>query len=100
MLFRSRWADAIVISEGAVLIIESKLRADPGALGQLELYKKLFVNTPEFSQYANWPIQLVLLCAVTDLNMVELCSEKGVTFEVFSEEDVNAARKKMMLPVL
>lgn len=95
-----RWVDAIVIREGVVYIIESKLRSDPGALGQLELYKKLFRNTPEFEQYKLYPIQLVLLTSIVDLNMVELCSEKGVQYEVFSEEDVNKVRRELMQPIL
>ena len=95
-----RWVDAIVIHDAVVYIIEAKLRADPGALGQLELYKKLFLNTPEFEQYKLYPVQLVLLTSIVDLNMVELCTEKGVEYEVFSEEDVNKVRMALMQPIL
>ena len=95
-----RWTDAIVVKDGVIRIVESKLRADPGALGQLELYKKLFYNTPEFSAYKEWDVELVLLTAVLDVNMVELCSEKNITYALFTEEQVNKVRIEMMLPTV
>jgi len=93
-----RWADAIVVKEGVVLIVEAKLRAEPGAIGQLELYGKLFRNTLEFSQYKDWPVKLVLLSAVPDLQMAELASEKDIAFEVMTQNEINAARVRMLLP--
>ena len=44
-----RWADAVIVQDGIVYIVEAKLRPGPGAIGQLELYKKLFGNTLEFT---------------------------------------------------
>ena len=76
-----RWADAIFIENGAVNIVEAKLRPDLGTLGQLEGYKELFKVTPEFSQYWNYPINLILLTPFLDLNIVELCTKKGITYE-------------------
>lgn len=95
-----RWVDAIYLKDGVVYIVEAKLRAEPGALGQLDLYEKLFKETPEFSDYSLWPIQKVLLTAVMDLNMAELASEKDVEYELFTEEDVNKTRMEMRLPVV
>lgn len=95
-----RWADAIVLEKGQVKIIEAKLRPDPGAVGQLELYKQLFPHTPEFSEFKNWPLVLVLLTATLDLNMVEMCSKKGIQYEVFSQDDVNKVRAQLLQPIL
>jgi len=95
-----RWCDAIVIKDGIVNIVEAKLRPDAGAIGQLELYKKLFANTLEFTQYKEYSIQLLLLAAMPDLAIAELCSEKDIDFEVFSIEDVNRVRMAMMLPIV
>ena len=95
-----RWVDAIYLHDGVVYIVEAKLRAEPGALGQLDLYEKLFKQTPEFSDYSEWPIQKVLLTAVMDLNMAELCSEKDVEYELYTQEMVNKARMEMRLPVV
>jgi hypothetical protein len=76
-----RWADAIFIEDGKVHIVEAKLRPDAGAIGQLEHYKDLFTRTPEFQQYWNYPIELILLTPYLDLELVALCSKKGIRYE-------------------
>lgn len=78
-----RWADAVFVEGGVVYIVEAKLRPSPGAVGQLEFYKQLFYNTPEFKQFSTWPVELILLTTVLDLAMVELCSKKGIQYEIF-----------------
>ena len=95
-----RWVDAIYLKDGVVDIVEAKLRAEPGALGQLKLYDKLFKQTPEFDQYKEWHIQKVLLTAVMDLNMAELASDEDIEYELFTLEDVNKTRMEMRLPVI
>ncbi len=82
-----RWADAVFLEEGIVYIVEAKLRPDLGALGQLEGYKELFKVTPEFQQYWLWPIKLILLSPVVDLNIAELCEKKDISCEVWKPED-------------
>jgi len=82
-----RWADAIFIEKGKVYIVEGKLRPTAGAVGQLEHYKMLFGRTPEFSQYKEWPIELILLTPFTDLEIVELCSQKGIIYEVWEPKE-------------
>jgi len=78
-----RWADAIVISDGQVLIIEAKLRPNPSAFGQLDLYEQLFRETPEFSAYESWPIRKQFLTTFPDLALVELASDKGVDYIIY-----------------
>jgi len=95
-----RWADAIFIKNGMVYIVEAGLRAGPGKIGQLELYKQLFPNTLEFTQYKNWPIQLLVLTDYMDLNMAELCSKKDIIYEVFDLDQVNKTRISQLLPIL
>ena len=95
-----RWVDAIVIHDGYVLIIEAKIRPMPGAIGQLELYEMLFPETPEFQAYKDWPIKLILLCAMPDLSMVQLCSQKGIEYEIFTEEQVNKTRMGLFQPIV
>ena len=81
-----RWCDAVFIEDGFVNIIEAKLRPDLGAIGQLEGYKELFKVTPEFLQYWNYPIKMILLSAFLDLNIAELCKRKDIAFEVWKPE--------------
>ena len=82
-----RWADAIFAEDGEVNIVEGKLRPDLGAIGQLEGYKDLFKVTPEFSQYKNWPVRMILLSPYLDLNIAELCKKKEITYEIWEPED-------------
>jgi len=95
-----RWVDAIVIHEGVVYLVEAKLRPEPGAIGQLELYNELFPHTLEFSAYQNWPVRMMLLTSIVDVNMVELCSKKNIIYTVFTEEEVNRVRREMKLPTV
>lgn len=81
-----RWADAIFIEDGTVTIIEAKLTPRADAVGQLLLYKELFVNTPEFQQYWNAEVKLMFLCPRMDLALAELCSKQNITYELYNPE--------------
>ena len=82
-----RWADAIFIEDGFVNIVESKLRPEFGAIGQLEGYKELFKVTPEFIAYQDWPIKMILLSPVMDLGIAQVASKKNITYEVWKPLD-------------
>lgn len=82
-----RWCDAIFIKDGFVNIVEAKLRPSLGVIGQLQGYKELFAVTPEFKQYWNYPIKMLLLSAHLDLNIAELCKKKDIIYEVWKPED-------------
>lgn len=77
------YADAIVLDNNIVTIIEGKMAPRPGAVGQLEYYKELFGKTPEFEQYKDNPIRLVLLSAKEDYNTRAFCDQRGVDFVLF-----------------
>ena len=81
-----RWSDAVFIENGVVYIVEGKLRPNLGAIGQLEGYKELFRVTPEFQQYWEYPIKMILLSPVLDLNIAELCRKKDIIYEVWTPE--------------
>jgi len=75
-----RYADAIVYDGRDVIIIEAKMKADAGAISQLELYEKLFYETPEFNYLRSCKVRKVFLCAVDDPNLRSLCEDKGIAF--------------------
>ena len=83
-----RWADLIFIEGGAVNIVEAKLRPTAGAIGQLEHYKELFKRTPEFREYWEYPINLILLTPYMDLEIAEMCSRKGIIYEHWSPPEI------------
>ena len=82
-----RWADAVFVENGVVTIVEAKLRPNAGAIGQLEHYKMLFGRTPEFSQYWNYPINLILLANYMDLEIVELCTKKNIKYVFYQPKE-------------
>ena len=81
-----RWADAVFIKDGEVYIVEAKVRPYLGVIGQLEGYKKLFPFTPEFTQYKNYNVRMILLSPFLDLNIAELCKDKDIIYEVWEPE--------------
>lgn len=78
-----RWADALVILEGTVLLVEAAIIASPGKLGQLEVYLALWPETEERAPYHTWPVRGHLLCAVGDPVVERIAIGKGFTYEVF-----------------
>ena len=90
-----RWADAILIHDGMVEIIEAKLRPNLGVIGQLEGYKKLFLQTPEFTQYHKYPVKMKILAMEFVTDVVEFASDRGIEYEVFTKEQVNQVRNDL-----
>ena len=95
-----RYADAIIISKGKVIIIEAKLHNPPGVISQLELYKMLFPQTMEFSTWKSWPIEMQILTPIMDLALMELASNKNIIYNHFPIEEVNQIRHDMLRPDL
>lgn len=80
-----RWADAIFIEEGNLVIVEAKIRPNFGAVGQLLGYRMLVKATPEFENYVAWPVRLLLVSKYPDLAVTELCSKYGIEHEIWDE---------------
>lgn len=78
-----KWCDHIFVKDGVVHIVEAKLRKLSEAVGQLEMYAKLFPETPMFSEYRNLPIRMILLAPREDADVQEMCRIKGIEYLVF-----------------
>ncbi len=89
-----RWADAVFLDDGRMWIVEAKLRPDLGTIGQLEGYKELLKVTPEFEQYKDWPIEMILLSPVLDFGVAQIASKKGIVYEVWSPPEWKEINKK------
>lgn len=72
-----RWADAVVLLQDRVILIEAKIRPQPGVISQLELYARLLPHTPELAAHAHKPLEIVLLYAVEDELINVMAREKG-----------------------
>jgi len=82
-----RYADIVLIEDGQLIIVEAKLRPNAEAIGQLQLYSKLIRLTPEFEKFNDLPIKLILLTTMLDLPISELCSNLGITYEIYPVEE-------------
>lgn len=73
-----RYADAIAFLDDRLLLIEAVMKADAGKLSILELYEMLIPQTPELTEWSLLPIQKVLLFAIEDPWLTELCRRKDI----------------------
>ena len=81
-----RWADAVVYDGINVYIIEAKMRANAGAIGQLEHYAELFPMTHEFKLYKCKPVKLILLSAILDVDITAQAQAHGIDPVLFSPD--------------
>mgnify|MGYP001581549101 FL=1 len=78
-----RWADAIAILPAEVVLIEAKIRAEPGAIAQLEVYRDLFPLTAELQPFLNRPLTLELVCAIEDPAVTAYARTRGIRVKVY-----------------
>jgi len=81
-----RWADAIVITEKDMVLIETKIRPTPGVVSQLEVYGELVPHTPELHQYRDRRLRLELVFAIQDPVVTEYAEKRGIRVVHFCPE--------------
>lgn len=79
-----RWADAIIKENNDIIIAEMKLVNQLAGVSQLELYKQLFVKTPEFSDYWGNHIILRLVVPYLEQETKDMCEQKGIEYVLFT----------------
>ena len=78
-----RWADAIVIMPDRLVLIEAKIRPNPGDISQLELYEHLLPLTPELAEHKSKRIEKLLLWALPDDAVAAMARERGIRVVMF-----------------
>lgn len=78
-----RWADALVDINDTILLIECKMRPDHRAISQIDLYRRIFPQTPEFEYYKDKPLRCMLLTTSVDYAVKELCERWDIEYEVY-----------------
>jgi len=73
-----RWADALIIEEDRVILVEAAIRPEPGDISKLELYRMLLPATPELAEHKAKKIDLVLLYAIEDAATILLARQHGI----------------------
>ena len=73
-----RWADAVILDQDSVTIVEAAIRPQPGDISQLQLYARLLPHTPELEPWRGLPIHLILLYAIEDPATILMAREQGI----------------------
>ena len=81
-----RYADAIVLDDEKLILIEGAIFPDLGDISRLLGYEKLLRQTPEFKQYSNLPIEKQLVLAVEDKFLEKLAGENAVKVVYYKPE--------------
>lgn len=79
-----RWADAIIIREKELILIEAKIRPIPGVVSEINLYAQLIPKTPELAEFMDRPIRKLILMAVWDPEITELASVDNIKVEIYN----------------
>lgn len=81
-----RWADAIIIRKTDLIIIEAKIRLEPGVISQIKLYERLLPKTAAFYKFRELPIRLIILAAMRDPEVEAMAASEGIEVVVFSPD--------------
>jgi hypothetical protein len=81
--------DVIVWDNKTLLLIEAKIRGWIDGLAKLPLYNMLLDETPELSQYADWPRKMLMVIPYTNNNMRYLAKRLGIHLVEFSTPEID-----------
>lgn len=83
------YADLVGTQQGELWVVEAKVVASFGSLGQLEGYVSLVPSTPSLHQFLNKPVRPVLLAGVSDSGVAQLALNKGIRLMIYSPNWIN-----------
>ena len=78
MPFAGGWADALILDRAWTRLVESKVVATGEAIGQLQVYSRLFKKTNEFKDRWIKPLIPVLLYAYPRSEALALAHDAGI----------------------
>jgi hypothetical protein len=81
-IFR-RYADAVVLTPTRTLLIEFALLPSPGDISLIEVYGRLFRQTPEYRPVVTLPLKLQIVGALEDPVVSSLARERGIDFILY-----------------
>ncbi len=91
-----RWVDLVIWDEPYIILVEAKMRPKPEGIAELELYDRLFPETPEFSMFKDKPRRLIYLTTLYDEVIDRMCKEKGIELVVFRPKWVEEWWKEVL----
>ena len=78
-----RWADALCVEAGRLLVIETAFVPDPRDISLLLTYLRLIDVTPDLQEWARLPRQGILVWAVDDPFSRQLAVDHGIEVRLF-----------------
>jgi len=81
-----KWVDAVVYDGEQVWLIEAKLKRDIGVVSQLNHYRRVFRETPEFTELHAKPIRAKILMPFDDPAIRQEAQLNNIEYEVFAPE--------------
>ena len=76
----NRWADAVVVTPGEIVVIEAKMWDPSNAIGKLKEYMILARSTPELEIYASRPLVGEVVTAQHDPLAERIIRESGLRY--------------------
>jgi len=90
-------ADAIVVTDTHLYVVEAKIRNPRQAIGQLLDYVRRVPETPELAPYAGRPIVAVLVVPFADPELVKTCKQFNIDVREFRPKWVEEYMKDIGL---
>jgi hypothetical protein len=78
-----RWADAVIIGERTLTVVEAAMIPDPGDVSRLETYLLLLPHTPELEAFRDRAPRALLVWAVGDPFTEQVARRAGVQVAIF-----------------
>lgn len=78
------YADGVLQTPDEILVIESKMKPNPGAVGQVLFYMRLAITTPALLESLHKPLVPVVLFAERDDTVATFAKQLGCRVEVYS----------------
>lgn len=78
-----RLADAVVLYPSRVVLIEFALLPSPGDISLVQVYSRLFPQTPEFLAWSRLPLFPQIVGAIEDPLVSSLAREYGIDFILY-----------------
>jgi len=78
-----RWADAVVVDGGQLLVVETAMVPSPGDISLVDTYLLLVDVTPELQELRPLPRRGVLVWAVDDPYSRQVAIKNGLSVELF-----------------
>ena len=82
---RMRWADAVILLPGKIIVVEGKLRASEflKGVGELQLYTHLVPHTEEFTAWKGTQVVGRLLIPFEDPAVIAITRQQGIETAVY-----------------